>query len=110
MQTKKVLLVAVISVLGSILAYTLGQTAQNKWGDSSGRDRREAAAILVCNMPAATANPNVVENISKSSTDIPNIQEGDDCATAIARLLGFNLKLVEVRALTELVQLYVFRT
>ena len=61
-------------------------------------------------MPGGTINPNVVENISKSSSDIPDIQEGEDCATAIARLLSFNLKLVEVRDLAALVQLYVFRT
>ena len=110
MKTKKVVLIASVLALVSMLAYGLGQTAQKKWDDGSGRDRREAAAVLVCNMPGATQNPNVVENISKSSIDIPDIQEGDDCATAIARLLNFNLKLVEVRHLTALVQLYVFRS
>jgi hypothetical protein len=111
MQAKKVTLAVLLIALGSLLAYGLGQTApKDKWGEGNGRDRREAAAVLVCNMPGATQNPNVVENISKSSTEISDIQQGDDCATAIARLLGFNLKLVEVRQLTGLVQLYVFHT
>ena len=109
MQTKKAILIASTIVLGSSLAYSLGQTAQNKWDDGSGRNRREAAAVLVCNMPGSTANPNIVENISNSLKS-PNIQIGDDCATAIAELLNVNLKLVEVRNLLSLAQLYVFRT
>jgi hypothetical protein len=67
-----------------------------------------AAAVLICNMPGSTGNPNIVENISKSF-ETPNIQIGDDCATAIAQLLNVSLKLVEVRNLFALTQLYVFR-
>ena len=78
------------------------------WDDGTGRNRKQAAAVLVCNMPGSTGNPNIVENISKSF-ETPNIQIGDDCATAIAQLLNVSFKLVEVRNLLALTQLYVFR-
>jgi hypothetical protein len=108
MQTKKAILIASILALGLILAYGVGQTLPPGWGDDTGRDRKQAAAILVCNMPGSTVNPNIVENISNSS-ETPNIQIGDDCATAIAQLLTVSFKLVEVRNLLALTQLYVFR-
>ena len=108
MQTKKAILIASILVLGSILAYGVGETLQPGLDDGTGRNRKQAAAVLVCNMPGSTGNPNIVENIS-NSTETPNIQIGDDCATAIAQLLNVSFKLVEVRNLLALTQLYVFR-